>query len=271
MKIEKSYPLWGHPAIITTLVLLGLGFIAVIFALRVRSIQRTARLKTEYETRIAGIEMAALRAQMNPHFMFNSLNAIKTYILKENPKAASEYLTKFSQLMRAVLKNSKEKLITLEEELYALKLYIELEMLRFTGDFDWDMKLDSSVDPNHVMIPPLLLQPYVENAIRHGLLPKREGKRYLEIVIRKMGEERIEILIVDTGIGRDAAASNKRKSDTNRKSMGMSITNDRIQLIEQTMGIKTNLEITDLYENNIATGTKVSLIIPLISNQHNLQ
>ncbi len=214
--------------------------------------------------------MAALRAQMNPHFMFNSLNAIKTYILKENPKAASEYLTKFSQLMRAVLKNSKEKLITLEEELHALKLYIELEMLRFTDDFDWDMKIDPRIKSDQVMIPPLLLQPYVENAIRHGLLPKQEGARHLNIEIRPVDDGRIEILIIDSGIGRIAAGASKKKSDMNRKSMGMSITNDRIQLIEQTMGIKTNVDITDLYEDDVATGTKVRLTIPLILNEHNL-
>ena len=207
--LQKEYYLWRHPAILGLLIVLGAAFLLTIYWLRVRSIKRTALLRTEYEKRIAGVEMAALRAQMNPHFMFNSLNAIKTYILKERSKEASLYLTKFSQLMRAVLRNSKEQLITLEEELHALNLYIELEMLRFSDGFEYRIDIEEGIDSENTLVPPLLIQPYVENAIRHGLLPKPGEPKVLGIAVKPVNGSQIIISITDNGVGREASAAKK--------------------------------------------------------------
>src|SRR6188508_2969786 len=120
------------------------------------------------------MEMQALRAQMNPHFMFNSLNSINNFILKNDPDNASDYLTKFSRLMRLILDNSRSEWVLLENELKALQLYIELEAVRFDNAFKYSMEVTKDVDPETMMVPPLIIQPYVENAIWHGLLHRKE-------------------------------------------------------------------------------------------------
>ena len=265
--VKRDYSVWGHPATLTALVLIILSFIVVVYILNIRAIRRTARLKSEYDKRIAGVEMAALRAQMNPHFMFNSLNAIKTYILKERTKEASLYLTKFSQLMRAVLRNSKQPLVSLEEELHALNLYIELEMLRFDDGFELVWHVDKVLQPGIVAVPPLLIQPYVENAIRHGLLPKEGDDKRLEIRIDKNAEGQVVIAVIDNGVGREASSKKQKLKDSKNKSLGMSITSDRIDLIQQTLGITAHVRIIDLHEGGASSGTRVELTLPYIDHK----
>lgn len=210
--------------------------------------------KTELEqlkNQVLNVEMKALRAQMNPHFLFNSLNSIKSLILKTKEKEASQYLNKFATLLRSILNNSEKQKIKLSEEIEALKLYIDLEALRFASDFNYQIQIDKTIDSGFIRIPPLLLQPFVENAIWHGLLPKISGNSKLNInIIRK--EDFLFFEIEDNGVGRKKAAALPKKE--NEKSMGIDITKKRIQLLQD----ENDIEIIDLVDNNQqALGTKV--------------
>lgn len=255
---------WKHPLFIASgaLLLTGVGF--GLFRVRIHQIRKEEALTSAFNKRLAIVEMSALRAQMNPHFLFNSLNAINTYILKEKTKEASTYLTKFSQLMRSVLQNSKSALVPWSEELKALRLYIELEAVRFHGEFRYTIDVAPDIDLEGLWVPPLLIQPYVENAIRHGLLEKEDGAGVLTIKILSGTTNTLEVHVEDNGIGRKQAEEKKRIGDRNR-SYGMEITNDRIKLIEETLGIKASIFIHDRYTpEGKATGTTVILIMPRI-------
>lgn len=140
-------------------------------------------LKKEYDRRIAETEMKALRAQMNPHFLFNVLNSIKLFMVQNDAQKASIYLTKFSRLIRLILNNSKNKMVCLSDELEALKLYIEMENFRFDNKFDYSIRIDEEIEKDIIKIPPLILQPYVENAIWHGLMHKEDGRGKLVVQI----------------------------------------------------------------------------------------
>ena len=243
-----------------------LGLVILVYFLyrhQIRQVRQKQEMESAFERRLATQEMATLRAQMNPHFIFNSLNAIKNYILKENTDEASMYLTKFSQLMRAVLRNSADALVTLEEEIRTLKLYIELESIRFTDKFEYNIEVEEDIDSGHVMVPPLLIQPYVENAIRHGLLPKKTGSRVLTISVMQDRNENLTFIVQDNGIGRQQSAAKSHLKSKDRKSFGMQITRDRIELIQETLGIDTNVEITDLFDyDGKPKGTRVTVTIP---------
>ena len=185
----------------------------------------------EFQHRTTELEMQALRAQMNPHFIFNSLNSINLFILENNKLQASEYLSKFSRLVRLILQNSQEAFIPLESELEALQLYLELESVRFENKFEYKIAVDDDVDTTVLKVPPLIIQPYAENAIWHGLMHKKE-KGHLEIELYQQ-EEILFCKITDDGIGRKRAAELKSKSALTHKSMGMRITADRIGMLQR--------------------------------------
>jgi len=210
--------------------------------------------KTELEklkNQVLEVEMKALRAQMNPHFLFNSLNSIKSLILQTKEEEASAYLSKFSTLLRSILNYSEKQKIKLSEEIEALRLYIELESLRFDSDFNYQIQIDKTIDGSFIRIPPLILQPFAENAIWHGLLPIKEGQHKLNInIIRK--KDFLFFEIEDNGVGRKKASTLPKKE--NEKSMGIDITKKRIQLLHP----ENDIEIIDLVDNNQqALGTKV--------------
>jgi len=209
------------------------------------------------------LEMQALRAQMNPHFIFNSLNSINRFILQNNKTQASEYLTKFSKLVRMILQNSQAPLISLESEMEALELYLDLEALRFEHHFDYKISIPKDLDIEVLKVPPLIIQPYAENAIWHGLMHKEE-KGHLDIEISQE-EEMLCCKITDDGIGRKKAAELKSKSSTSHKSMGMRITADRIAMLQQKKQMDTYITINDLVlPDSSAGGTEVLLKIPLL-------
>lgn len=221
--------------------------------------QKTAELQQQ----TAELEMQALRAQMNPHFIFNSLNSINRFILQNNKAKASEYLTKFSRLVRLILQNSQAALVPLESELEALKLYLELEAVRFDHQFEYKIIIDENLDADIIKVPPLIIQPYAENAICHGLMHKEE-KGHLEIKLYQC-DEVLCCKITDDGIGRQRSAELKSKSASTHKSMGMRITADRIAMLEQKKQIDTTIKITDLVlPDDSAGGTEVLLKIPVM-------
>jgi len=221
------------------------------------------KTKVQLQHEASEMEMQALRAQMNPHFIFNSLNSINRFILQNNKTQASEYLTKFSKLVRMILQNSQASLITLESELESLQLYLELEALRFDHHFDFKISVENDLDVSAIKVAPLIIQPYAENAIWHGLMNKEE-KGHLEIKIYQ--EQQILCCkITDDGIGRKRAAELKSKSGTGHKSVGMKITASRIEMMQQTNQIDTHIQITDLVlPDGTAGGTEVLLKMPII-------
>jgi sensor histidine kinase YesM len=225
--------------------------------------QKIKQVETEFEHKIAETEMIALRAQMNPHFIFNCLNSIKLYTLENDSQTASEYLTKFSQLIRLVLENSRSEKVTLQKELETLTLYIELEAMRFKNKVQYKINVSPAIDQHYIEIPPLLLQPYVENAIWHGLMHKPEGGNIL-IEVTQPSEYILHIEITDDGVGRTLSALQKSKSATRQKSYGLKMTSERLDAINHIYQTKTAVKIIDLADGTgKATGTKVVIEIPL--------
>ena len=209
--------------------------------------------------------MNALRAQMNPHFLFNCLNSIDSYIIKHETKKASEYLNKFARLIRLILQNSRSNYVNLSDEIEALDLYMNMESLRFRNKFDYEINIGKELDVDSIDIPPMLIQPYIENAIWHGLMHKREGtKGKVQLKINRQNGS-LRCIVEDNGIGREKAMEIRAKKITRRKkSMGMRITHDRIQMINKMFDSKTSVEIIDLKDNTgQATGTRVELYIPI--------
>jgi len=246
--------------------LLAVGVVSILTLINIRLKRRNERLRnqnilSELEHKTSEMEMQALRTQMNPHFIFNCLNSINMFIMKNESQAASDYLTQFSRLIRLVLNNSKKPWITLDEELEMLRLYLDMEKLRFKDAFDYVLDRDQIADVFNVFIPPLLLQPFIENAIWHGLMHKKEHGT----VVISFREERdiLYCTIEDNGIGRVVAAQVGSKSSLSHKSLGIQITRDRLALINGNIDNEiVSFEIEDLYnENKESAGTKVNLKI----------
>jgi len=221
----------------------------------------TEKTKTDLIKEATRLEMQALRAQMNPHFIFNSLNSINMFILENNKLQASGYLSKFSKLIRLILQNSQEAFIPLENELEALQLYLQMESLRLEQKFEYKISIADDVDTGVLKVPPLLIQPYAENAIWHGLMNKKEkGNLGIEVYTEK---KMLFYRITDDGVGREKAAELKTKSASAHKSMGMRITADRIAMLQQQN--ETSITITDLaLPDGSPGGTEVLIKIPVI-------
>ena len=234
-----------------------------IYKFRVGQIRKEETLKTEFNKKLADVEMTALRAQMNPHFLFNCLNSINRFIVRNDAETASNYLTKFSRLIRLILQNSKSPTIALKSELEALKLYIDMEEMRFENRFDYQIHVDDNIELEYVEVPPLLLQPYVENAIWHGLMHK-EARGKLNIEITRDGT-RLQCMIEDNGIGRHKAQQVKSRSATRDKSMGMKITTDRLNLYQK----QADVQVIDLRDTDgKPSGTRVILGMPYATEFH---
>ena len=215
----------------------------------------------EFQQQATELEMQALRAQMNPHFIFNCLSSINRFILINKTEEASDYLTKFSRLIRMALHNSEKPLITLESELEALRLYLDLERLRFKNAFDYSISFINEVDINSMYIPPMLIQPFAENAIWHGLMHKK-GIGCLQIQL-SAGDKTLTCVILDNGIGRNMAASLNSRTAEKNKSMGVDITAGRLALLNKSTNEAAVLNMEDLLdEEGNACGTKVILTMP---------
>jgi two-component system, LytTR family, sensor kinase len=214
-------------------------------------------------------QIARLQSQMNPHFMFNALNAIQQFVVGKNMSQSLTYLNDFSRLMRITLNNSEKELILLKDELAFLKLYIRFEELRFENKFEFSITVDPSLDENCVTIAPMLIQPFIENAVKHGLLPKKEkgmlGVSFTTLI--ENDKKYLAVTIADNGIGRAASAELKKQSSSLHESKGMHITLERINALCQKYGpsSKTSFEIIDLLdEQKNPAGTKIKLILPYL-------
>ncbi|MFN8396061.1 MAG: histidine kinase [Bacteroidia bacterium] len=217
--------------------------------------EKEARLR-DLQVQVSETRQQALRAQMNPHFIFNCLNSINSFILENHADTASTYLIKFAKLIRLILENSNAKLIPLQSELDALKLYIEMESLRFETKFAWEIAVDDSVATHHLQVPPLILQPFVENAIWHGLLHK-EGPGLLSVGL-KCEDNRLLCTITDNGVGREASRARRAASLTKKQSLGLQLTQERLALMNAQEDKHFEIIITDLHApDGQAAGTQV--------------
>jgi tetratricopeptide (TPR) repeat protein len=255
---NKSLKSWLTIVLLVVLSLLGLIYI---YYLK-QNAERLSLRKAAAENKLE-----ALRNQMNPHFLFNSFNAIQHYILKSEKDNAYNYLTKVAFLIRKVLDNASSMTIDLEEELEILTSYIKLEALRFQDKFTYEIEVTDSLKALNPTIPSMIIQPYVENAILHGLSNKENGNGKLKIEIHEVGEQRIRCVIEDNGIGRVKALQIKEAKPRHMRgnSIAMNNTNRRLQILEKTGYPHGKVSIEDLYSNdNTPTGTRVIIELNMI-------
>jgi tetratricopeptide (TPR) repeat protein len=236
----------------------GLAVLLVLGAVIALLYLRHNRLRALY-SRI-DLEQRLLRAQMNPHFIFNSLCAVQDFILAGKPEKANAFLTKIARLMRNILENSREEFIPLEKEIETIRLYLDVQQLRFESGFEYQINIDETIDPENYSIPPLFTQPCVENSIEHGLLPlKKRGQLNISYSLSN-GIMKLEVS--DNGIGREEAA--EKSADARKKqSISTKLTAERLEHFRKKLKEKSiSYEITDVYENEKAAGTKVVMMLP---------
>lgn len=243
------------------LVMTGVGILGIIGVISYL-IGLRRKDKKEFDEKMLELEMNALRSQMNPHFLFNSINSIKSYVILKSKDEAADYLTQFAKLIRMILENSRKKYLSLEEEIDMLRLYIIMEQKRLNHSFSFDIAVDEEVSPNFV-IAPMLIQPYIENAIWHGLMNKK-GDKHLSLQV-KATDSGIRVDVMDNGVGRVASRKYNAENRTSKKSLGLKITEDRIDIIRQMYKIDASVEVIDQYdEAGEASGTVVQIFLPYI-------
>ena len=239
-------------SIIGTLLVIGLVF--VIF--NRRQVKRRLTLQKE----VAEYEQKALHLQMNPHFVFNCLGSISSFIVQNGTDSALKYLSKFSKLMRLTLEYSKGALIPIDKEVESLQNYLELEQLRFHNKFEFSINSSNNVEFN-MGLPPLLIQPFVENAILHGMVPK-EGNGKIDVNFDVQNGQLV-CSITDDGIGFTKSKEMKENSVKAHQSMALDITKKRLEIMEATISKSAQIEIKELEENNVVVGTRVTLRLPI--------
>ena len=265
-KIQKPY--WKTWWFYAGLLMFVSIVIYIIYQRRIKFIQQQEEEKTAINKRISESELKALRAQMNPHFMFNAINSIQNFVLKNDSKSAQKYLTKFARLIRSVLENSKHELVWLNKEVEALELYIELEALRSSFSFDYEIMIEDSLNAENLFIPPMIIQPYIENAILHGVIPLTERRGLITVKFSKEGSV-LKCTIEDNGIGRKKAKEIKERKMLSHQSMGMNVTQDRIDILnKQNNNLLTKVLIIDKEHDGLAVGTVVEIAINIKNSQN---
>lgn len=223
-------------------------------------LEKKSNLKVQYalkQKEAAELKMTALQSQMNPHFLFNTLNSINNFVLKNEKEQASDYITAFSKLVRLTLRNSENSQITLFEELEVLKTYVGLEKVRLSGGFEFEVAVFKNIDLREIMVPPLFLQPFIENSIWHGLANKSGEKKIYLSIDRK--DENIRIIVRDNGVGIDKKVIERNKKSSKRKFFGSYTTEKRIKLMYSSDRVDIR---TENISNENDTGTKVTVIFP---------
>lgn len=259
-KQKQQYTIIGFLLIITILV--------VLFVFVYNRYRYARQMKEQHLLiKLKDAEITGLQTQMNPHFIFNSLNSVLDFIQKSKNEEASNFIVKFSRLIRNVLENSSKRHIGLDEEITFVKLYIELESIRFGKNFDFLLKIDPAIETQNTVVPPMILQPYIENAILHGIQnkqklmeeEKREFRGLLQVEFKKSNNE-ILCEIKDNGVGLKKAAEIKKSKLYVHRSMGMQITRERLELIAaRALAIKT----VEVFDENESQGVHTSIILPL--------
>ena len=211
--------------------------------------------------KVTASQLTALKSQMNPHFLFNTLNSLQDLILKHDIKNSNYYLNKFSLLMREILDMSGKDEVPLSREIKLLDTYLELEKLRFGEEFKFIIKMDEALDLDHLMVPPMIIQPFIENALKHGLLHKKGGKN-LSIEF-KLIQDILICEIIDNGVGRKRSEEIKTRNSRTHQSFATEATDKRMDLLNSFNNKHYSFEIIDLYEEDKPLGTKVIISIPV--------
>ena len=238
------------------------ALLLTLFSLILYILYRQYQLKSD--KKLLTLEQSMLRSQMNPHFLFNSLNSIKLYIINNEKKNAVHYLNKFSKLVRKILEASSVKEIALAEELETVELYMNIENIRFNNEIQFEITVDEGIDTHLVKIPSLILQPFLENALWHGLSSK-SGEKRIDLHVSRANTKFINISITDNGVGREEAEKLKQSKVLKRKSVGIDITRERLANFSKDYQNSFEVEIIDLYDaKGMPSGTQIILHIPTI-------
>lgn len=247
--------------------LLLAAVIVLIFRARLNWVRKRERAQEEQARQVNELKLQALRAQMDPHFIFNCLNSIDSFIIANDREQASHYLGRFAKLIRLILQHSDSTRVPLEREVEMLKYYLELEALRFKTPFTFEVTVDEELDGEPVELPTMLIQPYIENAIWHGLRHK-EGPGHLRVSFA-LRNDQLECVVEDNGIGRDAAREINRARSGGHRSMGMRVSADRLKLYGELEQGASRVAITDLtYPDGTAAGTSVVIDIPIFGENN---
>jgi anti-sigma regulatory factor (Ser/Thr protein kinase) len=256
--VSVSSPVWQQWWFYVLVSVLSVGLVVLIYQFRIRYLTR----KADLQNKLTASQLTALKAQINPHFMYNALNSIQDLILQSDIKNTNYYLSRFSSLMRKVLDASGNNEITLNDEVEMLELYLELEKLRFGNDFMYSISVQKKLDKDEIKLPSLILQLFVENAIKHGLLHKK-GEKKLSVEF-SLKNNTLVCTVADNGVGRIRSAEIKQRSALTHQSFATKATEKRLELINSSRQKKIKLEVMDLMEGEKALGTKVVLEIPLV-------
>lgn len=270
-KVEYSFRI-GFPWYlkwwaVVGMILLLIVSIWIIIWFRTEAIRKEEQKKTDFSKRLAEIEMRALQSQMNPHFVFNCINSIQGFILKHKVDDALGYLMDFSKILRQTLDNASKEFITLEEEVDYIQCYLNLELMRFDKKFSVDLKFPEELNPQCVQLPPMIIQPYIENAIRHGLVHKENGQGLLSVGFKIQGDL-LHCSIEDNGVGRKKSKDIESwKNQSTHKPQSTRITQDRIDLLNKSLQSgKHRINIIDLYDHQgVGIGTRVEITLPLMT------
>ena len=245
---------------------LVLGTVFYYFRWRIRRLQLRNKLlseKIELEESLTQSMLTSIKSQMNPHFFYNALNTIQYFIFTNDRQNASTYLSKFSKLTRMILEMSDKEHVMLREEINALTLYLDIEKVRFDGDFDYSITVDNQTDSDLIRIPSMIIQPYVENAIKHGLLHKK-GLKTLRISICSTSAG-LEITIDDNGIGREMANELNKKKNEHHRPFATSANQKRLELLNKGRNASVGVQYTDKMKDGRSEGTTVIITIPINS------
>lgn len=237
----------------------GLGLLVIILAITLVIVRKK---QANIERHAQDLEQQLLRTQMNPHFIFNAMNSIQRFILSNEQDEAYDYMEKFASLMRKIMDNSNTKFISLEEEIETLKLYMDLEALRFEDNFGYEVTVADDIDQVTTKIPAMLMQPYVENAIWHGLVPQKKGGK-VQINIRNKGDHLV-CMILDNGIGRQRSKELQKNNNSTHKSVGLLKTKERLKMLFTNADFQIDIRIEDMIDSfGNPLGTKVLLQLPV--------
>ena len=248
---------WGYHQTLSA----GTAWAAIYFAVHyIRDLKKTEQEKNALRISLAESETMALRAQMNPRFILKGMNSIKSFVIENENEKAANYLTTFSKLIRSLFQNSDKRQISLHDEIETCKLYLQLEPMRLNGKLTYNINIDPNLDLKSVMVPALIVQPFIENAIWHGLVPKNGGTINISVT---GNDDKILCEVDDDGIGRERSKLNKPITPFIHEPKGVHLSNQRLNLEKVLNGTNASIQTIDKAENNIATGTKVVLTFDL--------
>jgi ligand-binding sensor domain-containing protein len=257
-------PFWKRWWVIGLMIVVVVTGVYLILKFRLQKVRREQEWKSDLERQLLVLESKALRAQMNPHFIFNVMNSIQDFILKSDIKSAQKYLTKFARLVRMILDNSLLPEVLLEEELKANRLYVELEQQRFHQKFDFVFEMDDDLEESGIRIPSMLIQPFLENAIKHGI-SHLEGTGRLRLSVKRKNEDLV-VEVEDNGVGRKAAAEWNALHQKGHQSMGSMLTEKRVEILNATLHTGIHLEVIDLLsDDGKPAGTLIRMIFPAVA------